>query len=519
MNFYTVVNQNNIMSLASDMVNKLIQSGFTVVSGSIDATQQQPSTKINTIASSTFFAVDDDIDIIGPAAVTADSSQLVFKTVNLKEIDLPGTYPSIDVTLECPQSMVPPGANKWRIKFFAKGPAKEIKYTPAIGATIPGTENVQAVKTYVESSLGAIGPSNGQGAVFYNSETNEAKRLVYSNIYGNAGAGGNAPPPLPAGFQRVKVATALEYGQQTYTYYDAASALNVWVGNELTLLQDGSTVYTMTNSATSAGTDELDTTTLKDALGHLAIGDINAKQFITVPPDYLGGKFTQINKYHDSKFFFSRQRLPAYDIFKNSIPVSYCLSVTNRGIAIAIWETKPRASSTINRVSWMVVQHSVLKETGEVRGTTTATADSKCPLFCVYSSQSNDSDVAAVKYKYFTVQEKDINVPSNKFELGAGDAEDLNSSLNIMNQVSFKEDGNYLATFICDLTSTRFFYPDDLDMVATVSADLVGELQDLEVNVYGEPQNRIYTSLPSNGPNGTGMRLLLLKSNPNESSE
>ena len=186
-------------------------------------------------------------------------------------------------------------------------------------------------------------------------------------------------------------------------------------------------------------------------------------------------------------------------------PLSYMTSITSRGLFIGIWDSLTQ--ETGEGFNWLIVQRSVDNATGAIRGTTPATAQSKCPVFCV-----NSTDNQIFK---FIVREKDVPAPSmrivNKF-----DQEDSAAPLNIFNQVSFNEDGNYVISLLNNLTTPRFKYPDELDMVGTISADVIGASQKIDITIYGEALPRKYVALQANGANNTGMRLMVLVENPNE---
>lgn len=186
-------------------------------------------------------------------------------------------------------------------------------------------------------------------------------------------------------------------------------------------------------------------------------------------------------------------------------PLSYRLSVTSRGIFLGVWDT--RTEETGEAFNWMLIQRSVDKDTGAVRGTTPDTAASMCPVFCVNTVNNSI-------YK-FIVREKDVLSPSSR-KINTLDAEDSPAPLNPEKQVCFNEDGNYVITLLNNLTTPRFKYTDELDMVGTISADVVGAGQELEFTVYGEAQPRKYRALQANKPNNTGMRLMVLVDNPNE---
>lgn len=188
-----------------------------------------------------------------------------------------------------------------------------------------------------------------------------------------------------------------------------------------------------------------------------------------------------------------------------SRPLSYRMSVTSRGLFLGTWDS--RAQETGTNFNWLLVQRGVDKDTGAIRGSTPATATSRMPVFCINSVNN--------KIYKFVVRERDVYGPSSRV-VNTVDAEDSPAPLNPEQQVSFNEDGNYVISLINNLTSPRFKYPDELDMVGTISADVVEDSQEIEISVYGEASPRKYLSLQANAANNTGMRLLVLVDNPNE---
>lgn len=183
---------------------------------------------------------------------------------------------------------------------------------------------------------------------------------------------------------------------------------------------------------------------------------------------------------------------------ERQVPMSYRMSITNRGVFLGVWQTLSPDSG--DHFQWFVIQRSVNKDTGVIRGTDAATATTKCPVFCVNGVCNS--------YHKFVVRESDVPGPTVK-KTAAQDDEDSPAVLNSYQQVSFSEDGNYVLTFLNTLSTPRYRYTDELDMVATISADVVAAGQEIEVSVYGESSPRVYRALQSSGNNGTGMRLLV----------
>ena len=204
-------------------------------------------------------------------------------------------------------------------------------------------------------------------------------------------------------------------------------------------------------------------------------------------------------------------------------PMSYQLTLSDHGMFLAVWAQNPEEEAS--DYSWVLVQRPVDKKTGIVRGvydTLEASAGANSgrygdpgnagnrPLFCV-NSTSNDF------YK-FVVREHDLPIPSIPKD-AANNSEDSGAVLNAYSQLSITENGEYVITFINNLNSSRFKYADELDMVGTVSADIVGGGTDIAVAVYNEvepvnfqPAKRTYHALWPSGKFGTKMRVVVVKS-------
>lgn len=204
-------------------------------------------------------------------------------------------------------------------------------------------------------------------------------------------------------------------------------------------------------------------------------------------------------------------------------PMSYQLTLSDHGMFLAVWAQNPEEEAS--DYSWVLVQRPVDKKTGIVRGVyetldaSGVTANSgrygdpgnagNRPLFCV-NSTNNDF------YK-FVVREHDLPIPSIPKD-AANNSEDSGAVLNAYSQLSITENGEYVITFINNLNSSRFKYADELDMVGTVSADIVGGGTDIEVAVYNEvepvnsqPAKRTYHALWPSGKFGTKMRVVVVK--------
>jgi hypothetical protein len=87
---------------------------------------------------------------------------------------------------------------------------------------------------------------------------------------------------------------------------------------------------------------------------------------------------------------------------------------------------------------------------------------------------------------------------------------DSHAIFNSVEQVSLTEDKTYLLSFPHNLTTPRFRYTEELDMIGTTSSDVVMSGQDIQFKTYGELGPRTYRALPANGPLNTGLRIAVL---------
>jgi hypothetical protein len=242
-------------------------------------------------------------------------------------------------------------------------------------------------------------------------------------------------------------------------------------------------------------------------------------------------------------------------------PLSYRLVLSDHGMFFAVWGENPE--ETAANYSWMLIQRPVSKNSGVTRGVfsdfyhgsvidTNATSPTfgksilaaytpdvtrngtlinstafdiagmpvnfgNRPLFCINSTGN--------KFYKFVVREHDLPIPSGRKD-AANNSEDSSAVLNSFRQQSLTENGEYVITFINNLNSSRFKYSDELDMVGTVSADIVGGGTDIQVSVYnekiqdptsadfGQPSKRTYHALWPSGQYGTKMRIVVVKRVP-----
>lgn len=187
-----------------------------------------------------------------------------------------------------------------------------------------------------------------------------------------------------------------------------------------------------------------------------------------------------------------------------SQPISYRLVLTDHGVFLGCWGPDPEENG--RGFSWLLVQRPVDKKFGIVRGLPEDPASpGNRPLFCVNSVNG--------KFYKFVVREHDNAVPSTRKD-ATKNAADSGQVINPYQQQSLTENGEYVITFLNNLNSSRFKYSDELDMLGTVSSDVVGGGSEIDVNVYNEEDKRSYHALWSSGSYGTKMRIMVVKDIP-----
>lgn len=229
-----------------------------------------------------------------------------------------------------------------------------------------------------------------------------------------------------------------------------------------------------------------------------------------------------------------------------AFPLNYALTITNRGAFLGVWEgswstLQEDLNSNDSYFNWFLIQRPVNKLTG-------ATLTTGCaPVFCVNS----------VGYKYFKFivreadvlhpyQGKDINayklyvdetgatpmISNTAISSGGGAAlggtngpyafrtpadahwKDSYALLNTDNQISLTEDSKYLVSFLHNLTTPRFRYSEELDMLGQTSADVCMASNEVSITAYQESGPRLYKALPANNIYNSGLRICVLKKMP-----
>lgn len=210
------------------------------------------------------------------------------------------------------------------------------------------------------------------------------------------------------------------------------------------------------------------------------------------------GKFTanaQATTDLASEHFISRSHRITSTTMAGAYPFSYRLSISSNGVTLFVWEDASDNSG--KSFQWFSVQRPVDHLTG------LPTLTGHTPLFCVFGLRGEVSK--------FIVRERDILRPTKPVSASV-DSEDSNAILNAANQVAITENNRYVITFPNGLNTSRYMYTEELDMIAYTSADVVSMHSDVPITVYGETTPRVYKAMNSNGPNNTGMRILMLTS-------
>lgn len=222
----------------------------------------------------------------------------------------------------------------------------------------------------------------------------------------------------------------------------------------------------------------------------------------------------------------------------NAYPMNYTLTMTSRGVFFTIWEdnqeevpkeptgisgyTDPNQVYGNSPIRWFLIQRPVDRVSGHVRGgaamrlargepgvtSDPATEPSRCPVYAVFGSGHPNS------YRKFVVRENDVQTPGAKKHATLA-TEDSPALINPNQQQSITETGEFVVTFLNNLSTPRYRYGDELDMLGTVGAEVIGPGTAINAAVYSETIGgnvayRRYTALYSNDQYGTGMRLVAL---------
>jgi hypothetical protein len=243
---------------------------------------------------------------------------------------------------------------------------------------------------------------------------------------------------------------------------------DIFVGTNLQLLNDGTVTFL-------DKTDNPSTTPMHSGALNLD-GVVN----IAGATDWSGQSFI----YRTNRVFIGTE---------GTYPMSYRVSVSAHGVTVFVWED---ASDVFgNHFSWFSVQRPV----DHITGVPTATGHT--PLFCVFGLNA--------KVGKIIVRENDIMKPTKSVD-ATQNVEDGSAIINAAPQVAITENNRYVITFPNGLNTQRYVYTEELDLIAYTSADVVSQYSDVPITVYGEASTRTYKAMNANGPNNTGMRILML---------
>ena len=212
-----------------------------------------------------------------------------------------------------------------------------------------------------------------------------------------------------------------------------------------------------------------------------------------------------------------------------SYPLSYFVTFTNRGMFFGIWEgtwsimQKTRARQLSERdawFSWFLIQRPVNRKTGQVRTT------GQSPVFCINSvgykywkfivrerdvMHPTQGDAATTAFYYDDLTNKVVSRPTPYRVPADAHTEDSHGILNTTHQIALTEDSKYLVSFLYNLTTPRFRYSDELDMVGQTAGDVSMASSDIKITAYSEATQRVYKALSANLPYNAGLRVCVIK--------
>ncbi|TMP46304.1 hypothetical protein CWB96_00285 [Pseudoalteromonas citrea] len=250
-------------------------------------------------------------------------------------------------------------------------------------------------------------------------------------------------------------------------------------------------------------------------------------------------------------------------------PMSYRMSITDRGFAFAYWvESDDQSAGDSPTQSWIVLQRPVDQKSGNNLQDSDPLS-SRNPIFCLYGiynkhiydtygttssgevyTRDMNAEVPLGRteavnlqplpgiIQKFTVREKDVLKPTYA-EDATLNTRDSNAWVNEVQQQTRVEyrassetsntgsfvlaGAKYVILYPNRLNTKRFRYQHDLDMVAYTSSDVIAPQLTIKVNVYNEgakdyegnviheqARYRKYTALTPNSSHNTNMTVLML---------
>lgn len=220
---------------------------------------------------------------------------------------------------------------------------------------------------------------------------------------------------------------------------------------------------------------------------------------------HLSGKLTkesihQIDTTNGNQRSVSFENWQLQDSDTQANPMSYQVSIHPHGFTLSIWVES--YDSAGDKFFWICCQRMVTKS-----GTVVTTG--KSPLFCVFSNRGLDASQARKDEDVyqFVVRESDVNAPT--FPVSAtNDTADSNRIINSKQQVSIREDDTIVMTFPNGLCTQRYGYIHQLDLIGIISADVLSQSIELEVNPFDEATARKYVGMNAQLPFNKGMRVM-----------
>lgn len=199
------------------------------------------------------------------------------------------------------------------------------------------------------------------------------------------------------------------------------------------------------------------------------------------------------------------------DVDPDALPLSQYVAVSKHGITLFVWAEA--LDNTGHSFSWFCTQRGIEPADGAVW------TDKKAPLWCVYSTNGggvkdiNEEEQSTGIFQ-FVVREADVEAPV-KPSNATLDGPDTNRLFNVNQMVSITEDEKFNLSIPRDLTTQRYFYPVELDMIGYCSADVISQYAEAPVRMYGESEDRVFKAMNANFQNNAGMRIMLLAKSTN----
>ena len=211
-------------------------------------------------------------------------------------------------------------------------------------------------------------------------------------------------------------------------------------------------------------------------------------------------------------------------------PMNYAITISDHGLFFGLWEgtwstlQRTMNSKRDNYFNWFVIQRPVDRFTGKTL------TSGRAPVFCI--------NCVGYKYWKFIVREADILHPSQgdqqlrssffnselqapvtqvtPFRVPADQhSEDSFAVINSSNQIALTEDSKYMVGFLHNLSTPRFRYSEELDMVGQTSADVCMSSNFISLTTYQESGPRQYRAMPANNKYNSGLRICILTDTSN----